>query len=122
MARTTGRNTRTDRRISLSASTPSASLAVRSVRTDAENRAGVGDYIRILGRDLHFEPEDARCGVFFVDGSAARSPEYEVVTNEVVVARVPAGLSAGPYLLRLRRSGGEGGYHELGASSVFIVE
>ncbi len=122
MARTTARKMREDRRISRDALIHSAALAVRSVRTDAENRAGVGDYIRILGRDLHFEAEDARCGVFFVDGSAASSPEYEVVTNEVVVARVPAGLSAGPYLLRLRRSGCDGGYRELGASSVFIVE
>jgi len=102
--------------------TASVSLAVCSARTNAENRAGVGDYIRIRGRDLDFQLEDSRCGVFFVDGSAARSPEYELVSKDLVVARVPHGLSAGPYLLRLRRAGDEGGYHELGASSVFIVE
>jgi hypothetical protein len=99
----------------------SVPLAVRSVRTDAEHRAGAGEYIRIRGHDLAFKAEDSSCGVFFVDGSAARSPDYEIVSENLVVARVPEGLSAGPYLLRLRRPG-DGGYRELGSESVFIVE
>jgi hypothetical protein len=96
-------------------------VEVRSHRTDAAFRAGPGDYIRIEGRDLAFEADDARCGVFFVDGSAARSPDYAVVTPDLVVARVPVSLSAGPYLLRLRRQA-DGGYAEVSASQVFTVE
>ncbi len=100
----------------------SVQLAVRSVRTDADHRAGAGEYIRIHGQDLAFKAEDSACGVFFVDGSAARSPDYELVSENLVVARVPEGLSAGPYLLRLRRPGDSGGYREVGSESVFIVE
>jgi len=98
------------------------SMSVRSADTNAENRAKVGDYIHIVGEDLHFDPEDARSGVFFVDGSVARSPQYEVVRPDLVVARVPEGLSSGPYLLRLRKPESQGLYTEIGAPSVFVVE
>ncbi len=82
-------------------------------------RAGPGDFIHIVGKDIHFEREDERCGVFFVDGSVARSPEYKTVSSDLVIAKVPSGLSAGPYLLRVR-SGAAAAANE--AQSVFFVE
>jgi hypothetical protein len=93
-----------------------------SVRTDQENRASVGDFIRIVGKNLYFDSSDARSGVFFIDGGETRSAYYAHVSPELVIARVPDGLSSGPYLLRLRCASGGTEYREGRASSVFTVE
>ena len=92
-----------------------------SVRTDAENRASVGDFIRISGKNLAFDPEDPRSGVFFVDYGETRSAYYAHISPNLVIARVPDGLSSGPYLLRLRCSAGEH-IREGRSSLVFNVE
>lgn len=93
-----------------------------SERTNEENRARVGDYIRIAGQNLHFDPQDARSGVFFIDYGETRSTHYTHVSGELVIVRVPDGLSPGPYLLRIRNSSDGAESREGRASSVFIVE
>jgi hypothetical protein len=104
-----------------SAALPSPRRIV-SVRTNQENRASVGEFIRIVGKNLHFDPSDTRSGVFFIDGGETRSNYYAHVSPELIIARVPDGLSSGPYLLRLRCAAGDAEYRESCATSVFTVE
>ncbi len=93
-----------------------------SVRTEEENRARGGDLIRIVGKNLQFDPRDSRSGVFFVDYGETRSAHYDHISSDLIIARVPDSLSAGPYLLRLRCASGEVDYRSLSGSAVFVVE
>ncbi len=104
---------------------PSASPSPRrivSARTNEENRASVGDLIQIVGQNLHFDPQDARSGVFFVDYGETRSVHYAHVSSDLVIVQVPSGLSPGPYLIRIRNSSGGAEAREGRAASVFVVE
>ncbi len=93
-----------------------------SVRTEEENRARGGELIRIVGKNLHFDPQDTRSGVFFVDFGETRSAHYDHISSDLIIAEVPDGLSAGPYLLRLRCASGEVDYRSAAGSAVFVVE
>lgn len=93
-----------------------------SVSTDEENRASVGDFIRIVGKNLNFDPNDHSCGVFFVDYGETRSAYYAHIAQDLVIARVPDGLSSGPYLIRFRSANNGAEPRESRTTFVFSVE
>jgi hypothetical protein len=93
-----------------------------SVSTGEENRASVGDFIRIVGKNLNFDPNDHRCGVFFVDYGETRSAYYAHIAQDLVIARVPDGLSSGPYLIRFRCTSSGAEPRESRNTFVFSVE
>lgn len=93
-----------------------------SVSTGEENRASVGDFIRIVGKNLSFDPNDLHSGVFFVDYGETRSAYYAHIASDLVIARVPDGLSSGPYLIRIRSAANGAEPRESRTTFVFSVE
>jgi hypothetical protein len=73
-----------------------------SVKTSSSSGAGSGDFIRVSGKRLKFDPADGQSGVFFVNGSEHRSALYADIEPSLVIAQVPQDLAPGPYILCVR--------------------
>jgi len=85
-------------------------LAFESVYDDAiERTVGQGQYLRIHGQRLKFDPTDADLGISFRNGTEHRSPHYISVADQNVVALLPMDIPPGEYSIvtRTRPTGAE---------------
>lgn len=73
-----------------------------SVRDGTRNGGAPGEFLRIRGSRLKFDPESPEQGVFFVNGSETRALQYAQVMPSLVIAEIPLSLQAGEYQLVVR--------------------
>jgi hypothetical protein len=93
-----------------------------SVKTGSDMRARAGDFLRVAGQRLKFDPAQEEEGLFFIDGSESRSLQYASIAPGLVIAEVPPGLAAGQYVLALRSRQGGKTLHEGRSNQPFVVE
>ncbi len=73
-----------------------------SVRDDGVNAALPGDFLRISGLRLKFDPANTNEGVFFVNGTETRAVQYAEIKPKTLIVEVPKDLHAGEYALAVR--------------------
>ena len=78
-------------------------LSFESVYAGAPERTvGQGQYLRIHGQRLKFDPDDTELGVSFRNGTEHRSPHYISVADHNVVALLPMDIPPGEYSIVTR--------------------
>jgi len=93
-----------------------------SVKTDAELKAGAGDFIRVLGQRLKFDKANEKEGLFFLNGVETRAAQYATIQPGLVIAEVPPGLKPGTYTLALRSFQNGKDLHEGRLPTLFTIE
>ena len=94
----------------------------KSVKTDADMKASVGDFIRVVGQRLKFDKANETEGLFFVNGAEHRSTQYAEVMPGLIIAEVPPGIAAGTYNLVVRSRQGGKDLHEGRHPQLFTIE
>jgi hypothetical protein len=97
-------------------------FASDSVKTDESMKAKAGEFIRVEGQRLRFDKTNETEGLFFVNGSEYRSVQYATITPSLLIAEVPAGISAGSYNLVVRSRQRGKDLHEGRYAEPFTIE